>query len=55
MGVAVPISVNVSRIDIMIPDIKDILQGILDENGISTRDLLLEITESTYIGDAETR
>ena len=52
-GFSVPVSVNVSRIDMLTPNLKELFQQILDENGLSTADLMLEITESAYTGDAE--
>ncbi|MBQ7186264.1 MAG: EAL domain-containing protein [Ruminococcus sp.] len=48
LGYTLPVSVNVSRIDLYDPDLIDILQGIVSENGLSPADLLLEITESAY-------
>ena len=52
-GWSVPVSVNVSRIDMLSPDLKNIFRGILEESGIRAEDLLLEITESAYTGDAD--
>ena len=51
-GITVPVSVNVSRIDIFDPDLEDRLLGILDKNGLTTSELLLEITESAYSDSA---
>lgn len=51
-GKTVPVSVNVSRIDMYDPEIKSKLLKILDDNGLTTDDLLLEITESAYSEDA---
>ena len=51
-GVSVPVSVNVSRIDLFDNDLKQTLVGILQENGLSFNDYLLEITESAYSEDA---
>ena len=42
----VPVSVNVSRIDLFDPTLVETLQNIVKENGLNTSDLLLEITES---------
>lgn len=50
-GVTVPISVNVSRTDIYSADIIEELKTIVAENGISTKDLHLEVTESAYAKD----
>ena len=52
-GFATPVSVNVSRIDIFDPDLEERLMGILDKNGLTTNELLLEITESAYSDSAE--
>lgn len=52
-GFTLPISVNVSRIDIFDPDIEDRLMNLLDKNGLSTNELLLEITESAYSDSAD--
>ena len=53
IGFSVPVSVNVSRIDMLTPNLKDIFQEILEENHICTDDLLLEITESAYTSDSD--
>ena len=47
-----PVSVNVSRIDMYDPHLDRILLGILQEYGLSTSELLLEITESAYTQDS---
>ena len=52
-GRSVPVSVNVSRIDMMDPELADTLCGIVRENGIDFSDLHLEITESAYTEDAK--
>ena len=51
-GVSVPVSVNVSRIDLFDNNLKQTFTGILKENGLSFNDYLLEITESAYSEDA---
>ena len=51
-GVALPVSVNVSRIDIHDHELKDVLLGIMREHGLTPQDCILEITESAYAGDA---
>ncbi len=43
-----PISVNVSRVDIYDPDLVDYLKQIIAENNISASELHLEITETAY-------
>jgi len=52
-GYAVPVSVNVSRIDMLTPNLKDIFMDILETSRLETSDLMLEITESAYTGDSE--
>ncbi len=47
-GVTLPISVNVSRVDVYDPDITEFLVELVKENGIDPNDYLLEITESAY-------
>ena len=53
LSVAVPVSVNVSRIDLYDPKLPDTLRTVVEENGISYGDLHLEITESAYTQDSE--
>ena len=52
-GVTLPVSVNVSRIDLYDPRLMETLTGLLTQNGLSPADLLLEITESAYTGDSD--
>ncbi len=47
-GFSLPVSVNVSRVDLFHPDLESRLQEVLRLNGLSPSDLLLEITESAY-------
>ena len=51
-GLTIPVSVNVSRIDIYNPELIDLLTGIIESNGLKPDDLFLEITESAYADDA---
>ncbi len=51
-GVYLPVSVNVSRVDIFDPMFSEILSGIIKENEIEPEKLLLEITESAYVDNA---
>lgn len=53
LGFSVPVSVNVSRIDLSDPNIVYTLLNILEEHRIDARDLHLEVTESAYAEDAE--
>jgi len=52
-GVTLPISVNVSRIDIYDPNLEEKLIELLAEQGLEPKDLYLEITESAYSEDAK--
>ena len=45
-------SVNVSRVDMLTPDLKSIFQEILSEYRLDTEDFMLEVTESAYTGDS---
>ena len=51
-GVTVPVSVNVSRIDMFDPKLVETFSDIIASNGISANELLLEITESAYTKDS---
>ena len=53
LGFTIPVSVNVSRIDMADPELVSTLSGILRENGISPEELHLEITESAYTQDSD--
>ncbi len=53
LGRSVPVSVNVSRIDMMDPELTDTLRRLVEENGLEYSDLHLEITESAYTEDAK--
>ena len=51
-GITLPVSVNVSRVDLFDPLLKEKLRGIVEDNGLGFGELLLEITESTYAEDS---
>ena len=53
LGFSVPVSVNVSRVDMLDPGLVDFFAGLLRENGLMPQDLLLEITESAYTQDSD--
>ena len=53
LGRSVPVSVNVSRIDMMDPELGETLRRLVEENGLAFGDLHLEITESAYTGNSE--
>ena len=52
-GVTLPVSVNLSRMDVFDPKLFATLEGILEENGLRPGDILLEVTESAYTEDAD--
>ena len=52
-GIFLPISVNVSKVDIFNPMLCKILNDIADVNGIPNDKLLLEITESAYTNNSQ--
>ncbi|ETP73082.1 diguanylate cyclase (GGDEF) domain-containing protein [Lachnospiraceae bacterium JC7] len=52
-GISIPVSVNVSRVDIYDPSFEDKLMTLLRDNSLSTEDILLEITESAYSENAK--
>ena len=51
-GFSVPVSVNVSRIDMLTPNLKGVFLEILEAYDLNAEDLMLEITESAYTGDS---
>ncbi|MBP5209791.1 MAG: EAL domain-containing protein [Clostridia bacterium] len=51
-GVTLPVSVNVSRMDMYDDTLTETFLDIVRESGLSPRDLLIEITESAYTDDA---
>ena len=48
LGMTIPVSVNVSRVDIAAPDMTEFITKIVKENGLEAKDYMLEITESAY-------
>lgn len=52
-GYAVPVSVNVSRVDMYDPALMGIFQNLLQEFSLTSGELLLEITESAYTQDSD--
>ena len=53
LGFSVPVSVNVSRVDLGDPNIVYTLLGIVEEYCLEPQDLHLEVTESAYAEDAD--
>ena len=52
LGVCVPVSVNVSRVDMFDYDLVDHMKALIREFNLSPEEFLLEITESAYTQDA---
>ena len=52
LGVCVPVSVNVSRVDIFDNDLVDHMKSLIKEFDLSPDEFLLEITESAYTQDS---
>ncbi|MCR5825327.1 MAG: EAL domain-containing protein [Oscillospiraceae bacterium] len=52
-GVSIPVSVNISRIDMFDKNLVSTIRQIVDEEGISVDDMYLEITESAYNNEVE--
>jgi EAL domain-containing protein (putative c-di-GMP-specific phosphodiesterase class I) len=52
-GMTVPVSVNLSRVDVFNPDLASILDGIIEKYGLNCRDLILEVTETAYTENAD--
>ena len=50
---SIPVSVNVSRIDMTDAGLVDIFKGILEEFSLEPEDLHLEVTESAYAEDSD--
>ena len=51
-GITVPVSVNLSRVDVFDPTLENTLKGILRQNGLDHCALKLEVTESAYTENA---
>ena len=52
-GITLPVSVNLSRVDVFDPKLPDILDGIIKRYGLKPSELNLEVTESAYTENAE--
>ncbi len=52
-GVTIPVSVNISRVDMFDANIVDYICSIVEENKIEPKDLYLEITESAYNNETD--
>ncbi|MBP5751075.1 MAG: EAL domain-containing protein [Firmicutes bacterium] len=51
-GFVLPMSVNVSRIDVYAPDFVENFENLMEANGLDPKDYYLEITESAYTEDS---
>lgn len=52
-GVTIPVSVNLSRVDVFDPALMDTLDGILRYSGLSHNAFKLEVTETAYTENAD--
>ena len=52
-GKTLPVSVNLSRMDVFDPKLPNILDDIVARNGLNCADLKLEVTESAYTENAD--
>ncbi len=52
-GVTVPVSVNLSRVDVFDPELETVLDRLAAHNGLEKGILRLEVTESAYTGNAD--
>ena len=53
LGMCVPVSVNISRVDFFDSDLADHLRRLIQTYGLSPEEFLLEITESAYTQDSD--
>ncbi len=53
LNLSVPVSVNVSRVDMFDAELTDVMLRLVGSNGLTPEDLCLEITESAYTGDTD--
>ena len=51
-GVTVPVSVNLSRVDVFKPGLEETLRSLVESNGLDHSALKLEVTESAYTENA---
>ena len=52
-GVTIPVSVNLSRVDVFDPGLESALEKLMAYNGLNQGMLKLEVTESAYTGNAD--
>ena len=54
LNLSIPISVNISRVDLYDPDLVENLMKLVRSNRLETEELILEITESAYTENSKT-
>ena len=52
-GLELPVSVNLSRVDVFDPNLMATLNGLVEKHGLKRSDLKLEVTESAYTENAD--
>lgn len=52
-GITLPVSVNLSRVDVFDPQLEETLDGLIHRYGLDYKALKLEVTESAYTENAE--
>ncbi len=52
-GITVPVSVNLSRLDVLDPALENTLEELVQKNKLDRRSLKLEVTESVYNGNSD--
>jgi diguanylate cyclase (GGDEF)-like protein len=52
-GLDVNVSANISTLDLLDPQLPGLISGLLEEHGVSVSQLVLEVTESAVMADAE--
>ena len=52
LGVTMPVSVNLSRVDVFDPELMDTLNRLIEQNTLDRKSLKLEVTESAYTDNA---
>ena len=53
LGITLPVSINLSRVDIFDSGLEERLRSLVEENGLSPECLKLEVTESAYTENAD--
>ena len=53
LGMSIPVSINVSRVDMFDPFLVETMEQLVRDNGLEDGELLIEVTESAYTEDSE--